>query len=215
MKLRIHDYLPFSLANGPGGRAVLWLQGCPLGCPGCCNPETHAYNQGRWIGLNEVMNHLVSPGRRIEGVTISGGEPLAQLAALTELLRRLRSQTNLSVILFTGYTWQEVQGILARRRRGTPGAKSLGRAEADHPASLLRYVDVLIAGRYDRRRRIARGLRGSANKTVHFLTRRYTPQDIESVPTAEIIINTDGRIVQSGIVPLNLQKHSRSTPRLL
>ncbi|NJO00209.1 MAG: 4Fe-4S cluster-binding domain-containing protein, partial [Anaerolineales bacterium] len=38
--LRLHQFLPQSRVNGPGLRAVLWVQGCSLGCPGCFNPQT-------------------------------------------------------------------------------------------------------------------------------------------------------------------------------
>jgi anaerobic ribonucleoside-triphosphate reductase activating protein len=37
--LRIAQILPSTAAEGPGRRFTLWFQGCPLGCPGCCNPE--------------------------------------------------------------------------------------------------------------------------------------------------------------------------------
>ncbi len=78
-----------------------------------------------------------------------------------------------------------------------------------YPASrttpeLLTYVDVLIAGRYDQGRRLARGLRGSSNKTVHFLTARYTLDDLESVPAAEVVVTMTGEVVCSGIQPVIL-----------
>jgi anaerobic ribonucleoside-triphosphate reductase activating protein len=67
----------------------------------------------------------------------------------------------------------------------------------------LKHVDVLLAGRYDASQRVADGLIGSANKTVHFLTGRYNMADLESVPQAEVILNADGEIILSGIDPLN------------
>jgi anaerobic ribonucleoside-triphosphate reductase activating protein len=73
----------------------------------------------------------------INGLTISGGEPLQQRRALLALLQRVRRETSLSVVLFTGYTWEEVQH----------------RPEAE---VLLPCVDVLIAGRYDTSQRLAR-----------------------------------------------------------
>jgi hypothetical protein len=63
-------------------------------------------------------------------------------------------------------------------------------------------VDVLIAGRYDATRRVARELRGSDNKEVRFLTNRYAPADFEQVPEAEVVISPEGDVLLSGIDPL-------------
>src|SRR5262245_29198295 len=107
--LRLHAFLPASRANGPGVRAVLWVQGCSLGCPGCFNPLTHPTTGGELVPTDELVRRLTALGDTIEGITVSGGEPLQQRPALLALLRRLRQQTRLSVVLFTGFTWEEVQ----------------------------------------------------------------------------------------------------------
>jgi len=181
--LRIHHFLPRSRANGPGVRAVLWVQGCSLGCPGCFNPDTHAFVGGERVPVHELFQWLVALSSSIEGITISGGEPLQQRRALLAFLRRVRRETPLSVVLFTGYSWEEVQCM--------PEA-----------AVLLSCVDVLIAGHYDAAQRLARDLRGSANKIVHVHTDRYTMADMHAVPPAEVIITEAGEIVVSGIDPV-------------
>ena len=66
----------------------------------------------------------------------------------------------------------------------------------------LGLIDLLIAGRYVQSQRIAGGLIGSANKTVHYLTERYTSEDLAHVPQAEVIVDTNGEIRLSGIDPL-------------
>jgi anaerobic ribonucleoside-triphosphate reductase activating protein len=129
-----------------------------------------------------LFQRLVALGNRIEGLTVSGGEPLQQRCALLALLQRVRRETGLSVLVFTGFTWDEVQ--------------RLPEAEA-----LLACMDVLIAGRYDHNQRLARNLHGSANKTVHLLTDRYTIASLQAVPPAEVII-TEGEVVMSGIDPV-------------
>ena len=68
---------------------------------------------------------------------------------------------------------------------------------------LLVYVDVLIAGPRPTPAPCL-GLRGSSNKTVHFLTDRYTLDDLESVPAAEVIVTTTGEVLCSGIEPARL-----------
>ena len=63
-------------------------------------------------------------------------------------------------------------------------------------------MDVLIAGRYAASQRLAHGLLGSANKTVHFLSGRYSPPDLQSIPEAEVLITPQGEIINSGIRPI-------------
>lgn len=179
--LRLHAFEPQSAANGPGTRAVLWVQGCTLGCAGCFNPETHPRGGGE-ISADELFGRLLTLGDRIEGVTVSGGEPLQQRRAVLALLARVRTETPLSTIVFTGYTWPEV-------------------VRMPDVAALRCCVDVLIAGRYDPTQRSAHGLRGSSNKTVHLLSDRYTLDDLNGVPDAEVIIRLDGQLVISGIDP--------------
>ena len=188
--LRLHRFLPRSRANGPGARAVLWVQGCGLGCPACYNPATHTTGAGEAVAVADLCARLAALGDGIEGLTVSGGEPLQQRPALLELLRRVRRETALSVVVFTGFTREEVGRL--------PEA-----------GEVLACVDVLIAGRYDATRRVARGLLGSANKTVHFLTARYTAADLEAVPPAEVVITAAGEVVLSGIDPLRWQAHDR------
>ncbi len=181
-ELTLHAFWPRSAANGPGLRAVIWVQGCTLHCPGCYNPQTHDPQGGTRITVAELLAQLLRLPD-IEGVTISGGEPLQQMHPLRQLLQGVRSASSLSVILFTGYTWEEIQTL------------------PEHSA-LLACVDVLISGRYVAAQRLARDLRGSANKEVRFLTSRYTPADLSAVPEAEVIITPDGDVVLSGIHPL-------------
>lgn len=181
--LRVHAFVPYSRANGPGLRAVVWVQGCSLGCPGCYNPETHSFAGGELVPVSRLVERIAGLAGEIEGVTISGGEPLQQRLPLVELLRALRQGTNLSVIVFTGFSWDELLRM--------PDA-----------AELLSCVDVLIAGRYDQTQRLASSLRGSANKTIHFLTNRYGPADLAGVPDAEVLIDFQGSVQLSGIDPL-------------
>ena len=183
--LRVHDFVARSRANGPGVRAVLWLQGCSLGCPGCFNPGAHPRDAGERASVDELLARVADLGPGIEGLTVSGGEPLEQARPLRALLERLRRETSLSVILFTGFTWEEVRA-------------------AAEMADVLAFVDVLVAGRYDAARRLARGLCGSANKTTHFLTDRYAQDDLDAVPAAEIAIGPEGEVVVSGMDPPDL-----------
>lgn len=181
--LRLHHFEPASRVNGPGIRAVIWVQGCALGCPGCFNPETHPTAGGERVAVDQLFDRILAVAPGLDGLTISGGEPLHQYPALTHLLEKVHTQTNLSILVFTGYTWDELQQF--------PGIDAF-----------LANVDVLIAGRYDASKRAAVGLIGSSNKVVHFLSNRYTQKDLDQVPQAEIILTPDGEVRLSGIDPM-------------
>lgn len=180
--LQVHHLEPSSKVNGPGQRAVIWLQGCTLACPGCFNPLTHAPTGGASYAVDAVFQWVQSLPPETTGLTFSGGEPLQQMKPLLQLLQLVRANTSLSVILFTGYTWEEVQKM-------------------PHAPALISLMDVCIAGRYQQANRLAHHLAGSAKKTFHFLTSRYSPANFEQVEQAEIILAPDGEIRISGINP--------------
>lgn len=183
--LRIHDFLPASRANGPGWRAVVWVQGCTLNCPGCFNLETHDPEGGERMPVAALFRRIAALVEGIEGLSISGGEPFQQPRSLLCLLRRVRQETNLSVLVFTGYTLGEI--------RGMPEVEPL-----------LAYIDVLVAGRYDVTQHLSDslGLRSSANQTVHLLSEHYTMDDLRAVPPAEVILTPGGEVALSGVDPL-------------
>ncbi len=163
----------------------MWFQGCTLGCPHCFNPQTHASVPTIVMKVADLVERLKRSVEYIEGITISGGEPFQQPAGLLELLRGVRDATNLSVVLYSGYTLTEIKKM------------SLG-------LSVLAHVDVLIDGRYVHDRRLARALRGSSNQKVHCLTSHYSFKDIERTPTSEIRVDGEGTIVITGVEPPEL-----------
>ncbi len=183
--LRLYHFLPASRANGPGLRAVIWVQGCTLNCPGCFNPQTHATTGGMLVDVNELFQWILALGDSIEGVTISGGEPLQQMRPVLALLKCIRAETSLSALVFTGYTWQEIEQF-----------------PAVHELSAC--VDVLITGRYDPTQALSTGLVSSANQTPIFLSDRYTNADLLAVPPAEVILSPDGEMVASGVGGIKL-----------
>lgn len=191
-QLYIHSFVPASRGNGPGLRSVLWVQGCTLGCPGCFNPETHTPTGGQALSVDAVFQLIAAQQKQVQGLTISGGEPLLQPAALLELLQRVRRETTLSTLMFSGFTWQEI-----------------GRIKQSE--MILSCLDVLLAGRYDQSQRVAAGLLGSANKTIHFLTPRYSARDLAQIPEAEVIISPDGDVIFSGIHPLSWDHPTRDS----
>jgi anaerobic ribonucleoside-triphosphate reductase activating protein len=193
--MRVHAKIERSTVNGPGVRAVVFLQGCSLACPGCQNPETHHPDRGEFmtsVGLADWI--LGRPG--ITGVTFSGGEPLEQLEDgldLTIGLVRDR-RPDFSIGIFTGYTRQEL------------GAGNFRRAAADHSrapkyrkgeswAWLTTKIDWAVMGRYNQSQPCADPMRSSRNQElVHFSDRdageTFPPQVLE------LTISPDGKLAQ-------------------
>jgi len=185
-RLSVHSFVPLTYANGPGARCCLWLQGCTLGCPGCFNPETHSFKDDSNFEVAEIFT-WIQQAERVQGLTVSGGEPLQQLESLTELLQLIRFQTNLSTIVFTGFSYAEALLIPCFDK-------------------LRNLIDVLIAGRYVADMLASGGFPGSANKTIHYLSRRHSKDDLNLVPVSEVIISHTGELSFTGVEPLKMRK---------
>lgn len=98
---RVHSYESFGTLDGPGVRFVVFFQGCPLRCRFCHNPDTWAMDGGRIVRSAAVLREIESCRNFLSGgVTLSGGEPLAQPEFAADLLRRCR-KTNLHTALDT------------------------------------------------------------------------------------------------------------------
>jgi len=177
MKLDIARTLARSSVNGPGERYVIWVQGCPLACPGCWNPDTWSFRRENLQDVQDVIADILATPH-IEGVTFSGGEPFVQARALAQVAKAVR-QAGLSVFVFSGYRLDELK--------------------LTHHHDLLAVTDVLVDGRYEERLR-KEGLiwRGSANQRVHFLTDRYGPEDLKGAPEMEVFLDANGSMTLTG-----------------
>ena len=182
VRVNLHGVLTRSRANGPGTRTVIWFQGCTLGCKGCFNPHTHGRTGGHHRSVEALVDDIAAGGPDVTGITVSGGEPFQQPLALERLLEGVRARTGLSVIVFSGYRLEEIEAM----ERGCP---------------ILSHVDVLIAGRYVPTRHSGKGLLGSTNQALHFLTGHYGLGEFTEVPQAEIEIDAIGRVTITGVAP--------------
>lgn len=178
MQINLARTVPRSAVNGPGERFVVWVQGCPLHCPGCWNPDTWSFARRQLRTVDDLAHEIRAVGG-IEGVTFTGGEPFAQARALAALGRQLAA-ANLSVFVFTGYELDELTAPAHRE--------------------LLAVTDVLVAGRYiEGQRTLTLPWRGSTNQTVHYLTHRYS--DSIAAATAgscEVHIDGEGTTIVTG-----------------
>lgn len=160
--INIAQTVPCTEAEGPGKRFAIWVQGCPLRCAECCNPEMLSFEGGTVTSIGTLMTQiLTSQGENeIEGITLIGGEPFAHAGQLAKLSEKVQ-QAGLSVMVFSGYTLTELQ-------------------ETDDLDIIrfLRHIDLLVDGRYDRTQPDAsRRWIGSRNQKIHFLTDRYSETD--------------------------------------
>jgi len=160
--MQIAQVVPCTEAEGPGKRFAVWFQGCPLRCPGCCNPEFLPFEGGETRTAAELIDQMrrAQADRGVEGITLLGGEPFAHAEAGAVLAAAAR-ELGLSVMVFTGYTIEDL------RARESPAA-----------AELLTLTDILVDGPYDRDRPdTERRWIGSTNQRIHFLTDRYSFDD--------------------------------------
>src|SRR2546423_6340660 len=92
--LTVAQIVPCTEAEGPGIRSALWFQGCPLRCPGCCNPEMLPFEGGTRLSVQQVLEQVERAAREhgVEGITLLGGEPLAHAAGAAVLARALHER---------------------------------------------------------------------------------------------------------------------------
>jgi anaerobic ribonucleoside-triphosphate reductase activating protein len=158
--INLNSWRDSTEVEGPGKRFALWVQGCTIRCPGCCNPHMHPLEPREIVETDEVMRWILASREScgIEGATFLGGEPMLQargLAAVAEACRR----EGLSVVVFSGYTLEAI------RQTALPGS-----------ADLLASTDLLIDGPYVREQpETERNWAGSRNQRFHFFTQKYRP----------------------------------------
>lgn len=169
-------------AEGPGLRYSLWVQGCHLFCPGCCNKELWPENGGKSIAIQSILDDIkesVKKYPKIEGVSFLGGEPYEQhipLGILAEEIKKL----GLSVMVYTGFEKSELEAL---------------------ESPLTKNSDLIVAGRYiQEQRTTSRRWVGSENQEVIFVTDRYKKDDpiFQEKNHTEIIYNSNGELVVVG-----------------
>jgi anaerobic ribonucleoside-triphosphate reductase activating protein len=189
-ELRWSRFLPATSAEGPGARAAVWVQGCSVKCPGCFNPHLWSERGGRDDSPAVVAAEWVAAARAAgaEGITLLGGEPFDQAAALAVVARAFRD-AGLTVMTFTGYTYGQLQ---------TWGA------ERDDIRSLVEATDLLADGPYllDRPDAVRPWI-GSTNQGLRALTPAYREliasiEERGGQDRLEIRIARDGTIAVNG-----------------
>lgn len=128
MKIRLAaDLQPDSIVDGEGVRTVLWTQGCPHNCKGCHNPQTHDFNGGVEVDVEEVIEALREIKNQ-DGITLSGGDPVCQSEACYEICKAAH-EMGLNVWCYTGFTYEVM--LLSEKKR-----------------KLLEQIDVLVDDKF-------------------------------------------------------------------
>ncbi len=98
----VHSIETFGTVDGPGIRYVIFLQGCPLRCQYCHNPDTWSTNTNKKMSVDEVLKQFYSKQTfyKTGGVTISGGEPLLQIDFVIAIFKKLK-QDNIHTCIDT------------------------------------------------------------------------------------------------------------------
>lgn len=149
MLINISGTVNDSIVDGPGLRFAIFVQGCPHGCKGCHNPQTHDFNAGTPTEPAALLDKIKA-NPLLDGVTFSGGEPFCQAQALAELGAEIR-KLGLDIITYTGYTFEY---LYEHREENGYGA-------------LLSVTDVLIDGQFvETLRSLELRFRGSANQRI-------------------------------------------------
>lgn len=145
-KIRIAGIEEESIVDGPGIRMVVFTQGCKHNCPGCHNPESHSFDGGYLMDIEEILEDIKS-NPLLDGLTLSGGDPFEQWEASSILAREVR-KLGLNVVTYTGYTFEEILKV-------------------DGFKKLLLETDILIDGKYEEEEKsLLLQFRGSKNQRI-------------------------------------------------
>jgi len=149
-RLRIAGIEPESFVDGPGIRMTIFTQGCHHNCPGCQNPQTHDFNGGHFIEIDEILE-MIEENPLLDGITFSGGDPMDQAAALIPLAREIKER-GMNLVIFTGYTYERLMDLAHER---------------PDMFELLTFADILIDGPFIMAKRsLEIKFRGSTNQRI-------------------------------------------------
>ncbi|MFZ1127157.1 4Fe-4S single cluster domain-containing protein [Methanoregula sp.] len=166
--LNLAGFLARSAVNGPGIRAVVWVQGCPIHCKGCFNPAFWSFSPATMVSSDEIIGRILAI-KDIDGVTFSGGEPFFQAEALASVGEQVR-KAGRTIVTYTGYTYEQlISGINPAWNR------------------LFGVTDLLIAGPYIRTLACDDPYIGSSNQQLISLTGRVRTDAPHGQAHGEII----------------------------
>ena len=151
MKIRLASEIQTdSIVDGEGIRTVIWTQGCSHNCKGCHNPETHSFEDGFLVDVEDVKKEL-SEIKHQDGITFSGGDPMFQQEPVLELAKFCKEK-GLNIWCYTGFTFEKLLEM-------SENNKTL--------RELLENIDVLVDGKFElEQKSLNLYFKGSKNQRV-------------------------------------------------
>ncbi len=165
IKGNIHSFETFGTVDGPGVRFVVFFQGCPLRCLYCHNPDTWNFCENKLFGVDEIFEKFQQTKEFTKGgITVTGGEPLAQIDFLIELFKKFKT-ANIHTALDTS-------GVLFDEKN----------SKFDE---LIKYTDLILLDIKHIDDDVHKKLTGMSNKNVlnfaKYLSKKNTPVWIRHV----------------------------------
>ena len=145
-QLRLAGIVHDSIADGPGLRMVVFVQGCPHQCKGCHNMHTWAFEDGE-VWTNQKLIEELDGNPLITGVTLSGGEPMMQAALLLQFAKEVKRRA-IELAIYSGFLFEDI--IKNKDKK-----------------ALLEQCDVLIDGKFEEdKKSLELNFRGSSNQRI-------------------------------------------------
>lgn len=167
---------------GYGTRFGIWTIGCPRCCPNCSNPELQKPNPDKCIEVSSILSLISQYKEKIDGVTITGGDPLMQTEALRKLLLGIEEVGIQDTLVYTGFTLDEIQSDYKMNR-------------------ILAYIGVLIDGPYIDALNDNKSIRGSSNQHIIVLRKSLSDryENVDEWHRKSQTIYTDNSLYSIGI----------------
>lgn len=172
---------------GPGKRLVIWTIGCSKHCKRCSNTELWGSNPDRDITIEDLFALItnIANEKKIDGITITGGDPFEQIEDLLALVSLLSTITK-DILVYTGYTKEELDEVIA----------------VNKCKDIYEHIAVLIVGRYiDDLNDNKSVLYGSTNQEILYLKEEYRSIYERYLHKGRMVQNVycDGRVISVGI----------------
>lgn len=137
---------------GPGRRLAFWVEGCFRDCSGCIAENISKRSESSRMPVSELLGMILKNASGRTGLTISGGEPFDQAKPLVDLLTKVKKTTELDIMVYTGYTYKELQsGDLSKKK-------------------MLSLIDILVDGPFRIDLPMTNRYSGSDNQKLYLLT---------------------------------------------
>lgn len=179
---------------GPGNRIGLWLCGCNRACKGCSNPELWVQREELEINVQDVVSLIqkITESHKVDGFTISGGEPFLQSDELLLLLSYL-TPISTDILIYTGYRLEELRELNSKAING-----------------ILDSATVIIDGAYVEDLNNDSVLRGSSNQQIHIMNPDY--EDTYRQYLANTQNQIQNFITVDGVVSVGIHRKTFSRP---